>query len=81
MTLRAIDATLEIVVLGRIEGEDDTQRDDPMLPVGTVCTVVERLQDQHITSQPAFIVLAEAEGKMQRLWAYAGELVLVQRAQ
>jgi hypothetical protein len=78
VSLRSQDINLNIVVLGRLDHDSD-QHDDPVLPVGTVATVVERLDDPLITSQPAFVVLVEAQGRLQRLWAYAGELALESR--
>jgi hypothetical protein len=78
VSLRSQDSNLDVVVLGRLDHDSD-QQDDPTLLVGTVCTVMERLDDPLITSQPAFVVMVEAEGRPQRLWAYAGELVLESR--
>jgi len=78
VSLRSQDGNLDVVVLGRLDHETD-QIDDPVLPVGTVCTVMERLDDPLITSQPAFVVMLEAQGRPQRLWAYAGELALESR--
>jgi len=71
-------SNMNIVVLGRLDNESD-QIDDPAFPVGTICTVMERLNDPLITSQPAFVVMVEAQGQLQRLWAYAGELALESR--
>jgi hypothetical protein len=71
-------SNMNIVVLGRLDNESD-QIDDPTFPVGTVCTVMERLNDPLITSQPAFVVMVESQGQLQRLWAYAGELALESR--
>jgi hypothetical protein len=71
-------SNMDIVVLGRLDNESD-QIDDPAFPIGTVCTVMERLNDPLITSQPAFVVMVEAQGQLQRLWAYAGELALESR--
>ena len=71
-------SNMNIVVLGRLDNESD-QIDDPAFPIGTVCTVMERLNDPLITSQPAFVVMVEAQGQLQRLWAYAGELALESR--
>ena len=79
VALRSQDSNLDVVVLGRLDHESD-QHEDPTLPEGTVCTVIRRLDDPLITSQPAFVVLIEAEGRQQQLWAYAGELDLVQGA-
>ena len=78
VSLRSQDSNLGVVVLGRLDHDSD-QQDDPTLLVGTVCTVMERLDDPLITSQPAFVVMVEAEGRPQRLWAYAGELALESR--
>ena len=78
VSLRSQDSNLDVVVLGRLDNEGDLP-EDPTLPVGTVCTIVERLDDPHITSQPAFVVMVETEGRLQRLWAYAGELALESR--
>ena len=78
VSLRSQDSNLDVVVLGRLVNEDNLP-EDPTLPAGTVCTVVERLDDPHITSQPAFVVMVETEGRLQRLWAYAGELTLESR--
>ena len=78
VSLRSQDSNLDVVVLGRLDNEGDLP-EDPTLPVGTVCTIVERLDDPHITSQPAFVVMVETEGRLQRLWAYAGELTLESR--
>lgn len=71
-------SNMNIVVLGRLDNESD-QIDDPAFPVGTICTVMERLNDPLITSQPAFVVMVESQGQLQRLWAYAGELALESR--
>ena len=71
-------SNMDIVVLGRLDNESD-QIDDPAFPVGTICTVMERLNDPLITSQPAFVVMVESQGQLQRLWAYAGELALESR--
>ena len=78
VSLRSQDSNLDVVVLGRLAHESDESQ-DPTLPAGTVCTVVERLDDPLITSQPAFVVMVETEGRLQRLWAYAGELTLESR--
>jgi len=78
VSLRSQDSNLDVVVLGRLDNEGELP-EDPTLPAGTVCTVVERLDDPHITSQPAFVVMVETEGRLQRLWAYAGELTLESR--
>ncbi len=80
VSLTSEDKKWTMVVMGSLD-LSGSESEDPILPVGTVCTVVRRLDDPLITSQPAFVVLAEVEGRVQQLWAYAAELTLESRCE
>jgi hypothetical protein len=69
---------MDTVLMGALALESD----DPDLeaPVGTVCTVTRRFEAADMTSQPAYAVLIEMQGRSQEMWAYEDELELVQES-
>ncbi len=70
-----MEATVLMGALDLISNDPDLEA-----PVGTICTVIRRFEDGDVTSQPAYVVLIEIEGRTQEKWAYEDELELVQSA-
>lgn len=63
------------VTLGQIDyAPDGLLFNDPLVPAGTACVVLQRHIDEQITSSLAYRVLLDVGNGPQVFWVYADEL-------